>query len=383
MEWIDKIFLSPLFEVGDYNFTLLKLILLVVIIVATQKGVVYFRKFADVLFERNDWLDDERAGFMKKYGTFAILALSFMLIFAGLGLWSLVEGFLGFTFFESPETKFKFSVGNIFIIVAIFFVAGFIAKLVRMLLRKTFKKRNWIERGKEFTLLKLLTYFIYVVAFIIAIESIGADLTSLLIASAALLVGVGLGLQFIFADIVSGFILLFEGTFKVGDVIELDGMSLGNTSGKNSLVARVDRIDVRTSKVVTRDGNYIIIPNSTLTRDNIVNWSHSHQVTRFRISVGVAYGSDTQKVKKVLHQCADEHPNVEHSRPVIVRFADFGDSSLNFELFFWANQTWTIETVKSDIRFEIDRRFREEGIHIPFPQRDLHIRSDATKAQPS
>lgn len=373
---LKTIFLEPIAEVGDFDLTVLKLVLMVVIVLLTYKGVGLYRKFVDNLFKRNDWLDVERAGFMKKYGTFGILALAFMLIFAGLGLWSLVEGFLGFTFFESRETKFKFSVGNIFIIVAIFFVAGFIAKLIRMLLRKTFRKRNWIERGKEFTLLKLLTYFIYAVAFIIAIESIGADLTSLLIASAALLVGVGLGLQFIFADIVSGFILLFEGTFKVGDVIELNGSGPNNST---SLVARVDRIDVRTSKVVTRDGNYIIIPNSTLTRDNIVNWSHSHQVTRFRIGVGVAYGSDTQKVRQVLHQCADENPEVDHSRPIIIRFSDFGESSLDFELFFWANQTWTIETLKSDIRFEIDRRFREEGIQIPFPQRDLHIRSDATK----
>lgn len=376
MEWLKNIFTTPLLEAGEFDLTLLKILLLVVIIFATRKGVVYYRRFIQNLLERNEWLDDERALFMRKYGTYAILFIAFMVSFAGLGFWSLVEAFMGFTFFESKETKFKFSVGNIFIIVAIFFVAGFVVRLVRMVLKKHFSQRDWIERGKEFTLLKLITYFIYLLAFIVAIESIGADLSSLLLASAALLVGVGLGLQFIFADIVSGFILLFEGTFKVGDVIELNAAG----EGGSSLVARVDRIDVRTSKVITRDGNYIIIPNSTLTRDNIVNWSHSHEVTRFRIGVGVAHGSDTKKVRQVLKDCASSHPDVDHNRPIVVRFSDFGDSALRFELFFWAAQTWTVETVKSDIRFKIDQRFREEGIQIPFPQRDLHIKSDSTKS---
>lgn len=378
MEWLKYIFTTPLLEAGEFDLTVLKILLLLAVIFVTQKAIQFYRKFITKLFERNEWLDDERTSFMRKYGTYFILFIAFMVSFAGLGFWSLVEAFMGFTFFESRETKFKFSVGNIFVIVAIFFIAGFIARLVRMALKKHLSKREWIERGKEFTLLKLITYFIYVVAFIVAVESIGADLSSLLLASAALLVGVGLGLQFIFADIVSGFILLFEGTFKVGDVIELN--SSGPNSSGASLVARVDRIDVRTSKVVTRDGNYIIIPNSTLTRDNIVNWSHSHEVTRFRIGVGVAYGSDTKKVRQILKDCASSHPEVDHNRPIIVRFSDFGDSSLDFELFFWAAQTWTIETVKSDIRFKIDQRFRDEGVQIPFPQRDLHIRSDATKA---
>lgn len=362
------IFLEPLFEFGEFEFTLLKLIIIVAIIFATQKLVILYRKFISALYKRNDWLDNERTGFLRVYGTYVIVVIAGIASFASLGLWSLFEAFMSFTFFESKKTKFKFSVGNIFLIVAIFMVAGFIARLIRMLLTKTFSKRDWIQKGREFTFLKLISYLIYLVAFLVAIESVGADLSSLLIASAALLVGVGLGLQHIFSDIVSGFILLFEGTFKVGDVIEM-----------HNLVARVDRIDIRTSKVVTRDGNYIIIPNSTLTRDNIVNWSHSSQVTRFRIRIGVAYGSDTKLVRSILEEIAKQHPEVSSHRPVVVRFAEFGDSSLNFELYFWAQQTWDVETVKSDIRFEIDERFRRSGIEIPFPQRDLHIRSDATR----
>ena len=368
MNWIKDIFTYPLFTAGDFDFTLFKLILIALIVFITRKAVIFYRRFVTNLFRRNDWIDDERAGFMRKYGTYALIILAAFFSFAGLGLWELVEAFMGFTFFESRETRFKFSVGNIFIIVAIFVVAGFIARMVRIVIKKNLLQRDWIDKGKEFTIFKLSTYFIYTVAFIVAVESIGADLSSLLLASAALLVGVGIGLQYLFADIVSGFILLFEGTFKVGDVIEING-----------LVARVERIDVRTSKVVTRDGNFIIIPNSTLTRDNLINWSHSSQLTRFKVEVGVAYGSDTKLVREILQDIASRHPEVSNTRPVIVRFADFGDSALNFEIFFWAMQTWTIETVKSDLRFEIDRRFREAKVTIPFPQRDMHIKSDATK----
>ncbi len=368
MEWLRYIFLEPFFDAGDFEFNLLKLLLLVAIVFLTYKAVSLFRIFIAKQFKVNEWLDDERAHFIKLYGTYAILMMAGLVSFAGLGLWSLIEAFMGFTFFESRETKFKFSVGNIFVILVIFLIAGFLARMLRIVLKKHFSRREWIDKGKEFTMLKLLTYAVYAIAFIVAIESIGADLSSLLIASAALLVGVGIGLQHIFADLVSGFILLFEGTFKVGDVIELNG-----------LVARVDRIDIRTSKVVTRDGNYIIIPNSTLTRDNIINWSHSSQMARFKVSVRVAYGSDTHKVRQILNEIAENHPEVSTNRPIIVRFSDFGENGLHFELFFWAMQTWTIETIMSDLRFEIDRLFRHEGINIPLPQRDIHIRSDVSK----
>lgn len=368
MEWLEYIFLEPFLEVGDFYLNVLKILLLAAIVLLTSKGVRLYRRFINNQFKKNEWLDDDRAGFIKKYGTYVIIIIAGMISFAGLGLWSLIEAFMGFTFFENEKTQFKFSVGNIFIILIIFLVAGFFARVLRIVLRKNFSKRDWIDKGKEFTMLKLLTYSIYAIAFVVAIESIGADLSSLLLASAALLVGVGIGLQHIFSDLVSGFILLFEGTFKVGDVIELNG-----------LVARVDRIDIRTSKVVTRDGNYIIIPNSTLTTDNIINWSHSSQMARFRVSVSVAYGSDTQKVRTILHEIAENHPEVSTNRPIIIRFAEFGESGLHFELFFWAMQTWTIETIMSDLRFEIDRVFRQEGVQIPFPQRDIHIRTDLTK----
>ena len=147
----------------------------------------------------------------------------------------------------------------------------------------------------------------------------------------------------------------------------------------NEEICKVDHIYIRTSQLKTLDGKTIIVPNSNLTKDNVINWSISDKVTRFYISVGVAYGSDTQKVKEILYQCALKHPMVEKRRNIAVILEDFGNYSLNFKVFFWAKKTWEILNIKSDIRFAIDQAFRKNNIKIPYPQRDLHIVSDMSK----
>lgn len=182
-------------------------------------------------------------------------------------------------------------------------------------------------------------------------------------------VGLGLGLKEFFTDLVSGFILLNDGSIKVGDIIELDGS-----------IARVEKISIRTSHVKTTDGKTIIVPNSKFTEENLTNWSISAKVTRFHIDVGVAYGSDTELVKELLYNVALEHASVDKNQNIIVMFDDFGDSALKFQLYFWAQRTWDIKVVMSDLRFEIDKSFRLHNISIPFPQRDLHIKSNATNS---
>jgi small-conductance mechanosensitive channel len=131
--------------------------------------------------------------------------------------------------------------------------------------------------------------------------------------------------------------------------------------------------------VRTRDGKIIIIPNRTLTNENVNNWSYSDQFTRFSVSVGVAYGSDTRHVKELLLQCASENQAVSDTKPTAVRFEEFADSSLNFTVLFWSASAWQIDDVKSELRFAIDKSFRDNNIAIPFPQRDLHIVSDSRK----
>ena len=235
---------------------------------------------------------------------------------------------------------------------------------ISVLIKKIFV-RNELDRGRQYAIMQIIKYVIYTIAVVIAMENIGLRVSILLASSAALLVGLGLGLQQIFNDMVSGIILLFEGSLNVGDVVDLGGT-----------IGMVEAIGFRTSSVRTRENIIVTVPNSKLVSDKVINWSHHQEVTRFHINVGVAYGSDTQLVKQLLEDCANHHPEVVDTPGPFVHFSEFGDSALIFELYFWSNRFMTIENVKSDLRFAIDSRFRKNHVTIPFPQRDLHLKSD-------
>ncbi|MBK5277596.1 MAG: mechanosensitive ion channel [Bacteroidia bacterium] len=237
----------------------------------------------------------------------------------------------------------------------------------RILFRFFIKRR--IDRGRSEAIYLLINYFFWTVAIVIVLEMVGVHVTIFIAGSAALLVGLGLGLQQIFQDLVSGLFILIEGTIKVNDVIEIDGM-----------VGRILSVNLRTSEVLTRDGIMIIVPDHKFIVEKITNWSHSSESTRFNVEVGVAYGSDVDKVKFILLACAKEQKDViniesDTAHEPFVRFVDFGDSALKFELFFWTNKIFNVEFIKSDLRFAIDRKFREQGVIIPFPQRDIHIKN--------
>ena len=171
-----------------------------------------------------------------------------------------------------------------------------------------------------------------------------------------------MGIQTIFADIVSGFILLLERPLKTNDIIDVDG-----------IVGKVENICIRTTTLYTRDDTIIRVPNSKFTSEKIINWSDIKTNTRFKVSVGVEYGSDIELVIKCLKECAVAHDKTDKYPEPFVRFEEFGESSLNFSLFFWSSENMRIETIKSDIRIFIDKKFREKSITIPFPQRDIHM----------
>ena len=179
-----------------------------------------------------------------------------------------------------------------------------------------------------------------------------------------------LGLQDLFKDLISGLVLLFEGAIKVGDIIEIKEGSESTLS--KSLVAKVLQINMRTTKIETRDSNIYIIPNSRLTREYVENWNFGSSLTRFSIPIRVAYGSDTELLKNLLVQAALSHPKVKKNKDILVRLLSFGENGLELDLLFYADQSWRIEIVKSEIRFEIDRLFRKNGVSIPFPQRVVH-----------
>ncbi len=226
-------------------------------------------------------------------------------------------------------------------------------------------KQKEINVGSQYAINRLLTYFILVIAILATLQYVGINLTVLLGGAAALLVGIGLGLQQTFNDLICGIILLFERTVELGDIVDMNG-----------LVGTVKKIGIRTSLVETRDNVSVIVPNSKLVADNVINWSHFDSKARFNVTVGVAYGSDTALVKEILMEVATSHPKIVRRPQPIVRFVNFGDSSLDFEILFWSRSLIEIEDVRSDLRFEIDRRFRESKITIPFPQRDVWIKKE-------
>ncbi len=236
-----------------------------------------------------------------------------------------------------------------------------------LLIRKILlRKRNVSvgERGRRISLFQLIKYFIWVVVISICIRIAGFDVTILIAGSAALLVGIGFGLQNIFSDLISGIFLLFEQKVRVGDVMEVD-----------NIVGKVQAINLRTSVLLTRDGYDIIVPNHKFITDNVINWSHHSYDRRFQVEVGVSYGSDIDLVTKCLLDCANEQEELikaEHHKP-FVRFNDFGDSALIFYLMFWTKDIFHVEQIKSELRYKVFRSFRENKVTIPFPQRDVHV----------
>jgi small-conductance mechanosensitive channel len=277
-----------------------------------------------------------------------------------------MEEFLNYSIFTIGS--FNLTVESIVNILLIIFITWFLLFIIsRVLLR--FFKTNQTDPGRKHAIMQLIRYLFWTIAFVLMLDSLGIKITILLAGSAALLVGLGFGLQQIFQDLVSGIFILIEGTIRVDDVIELDG-----------LVGKILSIKLRTSQVLTRDGIIIIVPNHKFIVDNIINWSQNAIATRFKVSVGVAYGSDVELVRKILIECARSHTDAITSDDMksyhpFARFIDFGDSSLNFELYFWSINIFHIENAKSDIRFMINQKFKEHGVTIPFPQRDVHIKN--------
>ena len=266
---------------------------------------------------------------------------------------------------NAPLIKTKtvtISVNHLLISIVILVATKYMIMGIERLVMKEVDVRN-LDRRKTIPAFKVISYLIWIIAMVFILKSVGIKMTLLLGAGAALLVGVGLGLQQIVADIVSGFILMFEGNLKVDDVVELE----------NGIVGRVLEIGLRASKVQTRDDVVRIVPNSQFIVDDIINWSHIDTNTRFFVQVGVAYGSDVRLVEKILLECAKENKDIASNPKSFVRFLDFADSALVFQLFFWSDKTFRVENIKSDLRFLIDKRFRENGVRIPFPQRDVHL----------
>ena len=221
--------------------------------------------------------------------------------------------------------------------------------------------------GSRYAFNQLLKYVLFTIAILMAIDQLGVKTTLVLGGLAALLVGVGLGLQQTFNDFFSGVILLFERSVELGDVLQVDGM-----------IGSVKKIGMRASHIETRENITVVVPNSKLVTQNVINWSHYDDKVRFIIKIPSAYGGDPRLIKQILLDAAKENPYVLETPSPFVRLVDFGNSSVDFEFHFWSRHFIIIEDIKSDLRIRISDMFNEYNVRIPFPQLDVWMRSQDT-----
>ena len=244
--------------------------------------------------------------------------------------------------------------GAIFIV-----VLGWLAsKVVKSFIYKSEK----LEISKKFAFSKIIYYIIVVITFFMVMRTLGVNISPILLGSGAILVGIGLGLQNLFLDFISGIIILIDRTVKVGDVVEISG-----------IIGKVEEIQMRTTTILTRDNKHMIFPNSLLTKDKIINFSHGNDIVRFEIKVGISYDSDVDLAEKILKQVVEEHKEIVTSDQykTIVRLENFGDSSLDLLMLYHSRNLFRQPIIRSELRREILKKFRENNITIPFPTRTL------------
>jgi len=257
---------------------------------------------------------------------------------------------------------YKLYVFNLALVIGIYFIARLLLFVLRQFLHRRVKQ-DMIDHRKSYAILQIIKYLVYLIAVVIAMDSLGVHVTGLLLGSTALFLGLGLGLQDTFKDIVSGIVILIERTVSAGDIVEING-----------IVGQIKDVGLRTTRVLTRDDIIILVPNQKLVNDQVINWTQNQMPTRFYIEVDVAYGSDVRLVEKLLIKEAEIHPDTITEMKPTVHFTNFGNSGLAFRLFFHCEEMFRIERVKSDIRFGIDAAFRKNGVTIPFPQTDVWLR---------
>jgi small-conductance mechanosensitive channel len=274
----------------------------------------------------------------------------------------------------------KFEFGNFYISlstllqgVGVLLVAYVVSRYLRAFLTRRFEHSRRLDAGLQYTVLRLTHYLVVAVGVLFALRlGFGADLTSLAVVFTALSVGIGFGLQYIAGDIASGFILLFERPVRVGDFITV-GVDSKTIEGK------VRTINLRTTTVMTNDRIAVVVPNSKLVSDNLVNWSYPDQRSRISITVGVASDSDTDLVTQTLLRASEGIEYVLAEPKPAVQLTGFGSFTLDFRLLVWTDRPRRHPKIRSDINYRINRLFKEAGIEIPNPQRELILRGGAVR----
>lgn len=275
-------------------------------------------------------------------------------------LWAEIREFLNLGLhLGEGEDSIHVTIGLLLVLTAALVGTAVLLRWARSLFTRRMEQE---DKLKFITIFKYIKYLIYVAVTLLTMSAAGIDITLLITASAALFVGLGLALQELFQDIIAGILILVDKSLRVGDIVEVD-----------SKVGRVFEIKLRSTRALTRDDKVLVIPNHKFLSEVIYNYTQNHRTTREAVRVGVAYGSDVQKVTALLLQALEGQRSVLKSPKPFVLFDDFGDSALLFSVHFHISDSFSDPKIKSEIRYSIDALFRENGVTIPFPQRDVHV----------
>lgn len=285
-----------------------------------------------------------------------------------LALWqepaSLLTRLWGYLTQQFTFGRITVSISSVIIGLIVVAVTIFVSRSASSLLERRMASRRHIDPGLRYTISRLVKYVVITIGFLLALkQAFAIDLTSIAVIFTALSVGIGFGLQYLAADVASGFILLFERPIRVGDRI-----TVGEDEGD------VQSINLRTTVVTTNDRIAIIVPNSKLVSDRVINWSYGDPRARIAIPVGVADDSDIQLVTDTLIDAAEGVENVLTEPPPRVQFLKFGEYSLEFRLLVWTNHPRRHVQLRSDINYRIARLFREREIRIPYPTQEFLLR---------
>jgi small-conductance mechanosensitive channel len=277
----------------------------------------------------------------------------------------ILDTVLNYTIFTLNQTPITLTSLVVFIFVLGAFLLG--ARIITKILGSRVLSRLQMDPGVRYTLERVTQYSLAVIGAIVAFQFIGIDLSGLAVIFGLLSVGIGFGLQNVTSNFISGLILLFERPIRVGDRVEV-----GGTQGD------VLEINIRSTTIRTPDNITIIVPNTEFISQRVINYSHGEQKIRVDMSVGVSYDSDVNKVVQALNEVAAENDEILKSPKPVVHLRNFGDSAWDLELRVWIPNPKHHPRIRSQVNFAIVDKFREYGIEIPYPQRDLHVRSSVT-----
>lgn len=267
------------------------------------------------------------------------------------------------TLFQLGSTPFTLG-SLVFIMVSLFLLFYITGKLKKLMINRIFPRYN-IDNSVGISMATLSRYILIVIGLLIIFQTSGIDLSALGILFGALGIGIGFGLQNITSNFISGIIILFEKPIKIGDRVEVD-----------DIVGNIVKISARSTTVINNDNIAVVVPNSDFINGKVINWSLNDRNVRFNFPVGVSYKEDPQKIKSILMDVARKNRGVLQNPPPDVLFDEYGDSSLNFILRIWTSEYSDKPMVlKSQLYYTIFEKFREHGVEIPFPQRDVHFKS--------